>query len=70
ALLHLHRHEPVDSEMLRRGAAYLVRSYDLPQEGHAALWIYKCLCIMDDIVRASILAALILYEDTCGPLPA
>lgn len=69
ALLHLHRHEPLDTEMLRRGAAYLMKSYELPQEGHAALWIYKCLCIMDDIVRASILAALILYEDTCGSLP-
>jgi len=66
ALLHFSRYEPVDREVLRRGAVYLADHYHGDQNDYAELWIGKCLYAPYDIVRSAILAALILYENTFG----
>jgi halimadienyl-diphosphate synthase len=69
ALLHYHRHDPVDPDVLHRGAAYLMSTYPAEDSSYPALWIEKCLYIPHDIVRAAILAALILYVETFGRSP-
>ena len=69
ALLHYHRHEPVDPDVLHRGAAYLMSTFPAEDSSYPALWIEKCLYIPHDIVRAAILAALILYVETFGRSP-
>jgi halimadienyl-diphosphate synthase len=65
ALLHYHRLHPLDLEPLKRSAAYLARAYE-EQEKYPALWIDKCLYAPYNIIRASILSALILYQDRVG----
>lgn len=69
ALLHYHRCEPVRVEVLHRAAAYLLQSYPTLDSDHPELWIGKCLYIPYDLVRCTILAALILYEDMFGRSP-
>jgi halimadienyl-diphosphate synthase len=64
ALLHYHRYEPVDVEVLHRGADYLARTYKSADSTYPALWIDKSLYVPYDVVRAAVLAALIMYEET------
>jgi halimadienyl-diphosphate synthase len=69
ALLHYHRQvKAVDTEFLKRGAAYLYRMMDSGQD-YPALWIAKTLYAPESIVRSAIIAAAILYEDTFGQRP-
>jgi halimadienyl-diphosphate synthase len=69
ALLHYHRHiAPIKADVLRRGAAYLYRAWET-ETTYPELWIAKTLFTPDDIIRASILAALAAYEQTFGCLP-
>jgi hypothetical protein len=60
-LLHYHRLRPFDPEPIHRGAAYLASAYEAKRQ-YPALWIDKCLYAPHNIIRSSILAALILYE--------
>lgn len=66
ALLHYNRYEPVDPDILHRGAAYLERMYRGADSSYPELWIGKCLYVPHDVVRSAILAALILYGETRG----
>lgn len=60
----------LDDDILRRGAAYLYREAINGDDGYhyPPLWLGKPLYVPRDIVRSSILAALILYEKTFGSL--
>lgn len=69
ALLYYHRYEPIDPDVLHRGAAYLLRTYQGANSTYPALWIDKCLYVPYDIVRSAVLAALILYDETFGHSP-
>jgi halimadienyl-diphosphate synthase len=69
ALLHCHRLEPIDPDVLHRGAGYLVRTYQMDDSTHPEFWIAKCLFAPYDVVRSAILAALILYSETFGRSP-
>jgi halimadienyl-diphosphate synthase len=62
ALLHYHQHEPVDKDILQRGADYLLKTYQGKDSVYPALWIDKSLYVPHDVVRAAILAALIQYD--------
>jgi halimadienyl-diphosphate synthase len=64
ALLHYHRYQPVSEDILRRGAEYLTRTYKGAGSTYPALWIDKSLYVPHDVVRAAILAALMLFEET------
>jgi halimadienyl-diphosphate synthase len=67
ALLHYHRRERfADVSILQRAAEYLVSQVDNPMESLPPLYIGKVLYAPREIVRATILAALILYEETFG----
>ncbi len=68
ALLHYHRYKPLDPEVLWRGATYLAHAHE-SNAPYPELWIGKCLFTPYAIVRAAILSALMLYEDTVGRLP-
>ncbi len=69
ALLHYHRYiAPINTDVLRRGAAYLYRAWET-ETAYPELWIAKTLFTPDDIIRAAILAALALYVQTFGRLP-
>jgi len=63
-LLHYNRYEPVDPNVLHRGAAYLARAYQGSDSIYPEFWIAKCLFLPCDVVRSAILAALILYGET------
>jgi halimadienyl-diphosphate synthase len=65
ALLHYHRLYPLDLDPLQRSATYLARAYEEDTQ-YPALWIDKCLYAPRSIIHSSILAALILYEETLG----
>jgi halimadienyl-diphosphate synthase len=69
ALLHYHRHEPLDPQVMHRAAAYLARTHRGPASTYPPLWIAKSLFAPHDIIRAAVLAALILYKDTFGRSP-
>jgi halimadienyl-diphosphate synthase len=69
ALLHYHQRDPIDTEILQRGAAYLLQTYQAANPTYPALWIDKCLYVPHDVVHASVLAALLLYEESFGRLP-
>jgi halimadienyl-diphosphate synthase len=69
ALLHYSRYEPVDPDILRRGMAYLLKAPYEPASTYPELWLAKSIYAPYDIVRAAILATLILYEETFGRLP-
>ncbi len=66
ALLHCHRVEPIDPDVLHRGADYLARTYHADDSTHPEFWIAKCLFTPYAVVRSAILAALILYGETFG----
>jgi halimadienyl-diphosphate synthase len=71
ALLHCREHFPIDNDLLRQGASYLCREtsdgiddvYPPPP-----LWIGKTLFAPYDVIRASTLATLILFEKVVGSL--
>jgi len=70
ALLHYHRRvKAVDEEVLKRGAVYLYHC--MAQKGltHPELWIAKSLYAPKNIVKAAILAATNLYQETLGHVP-
>ncbi|MCP4539970.1 MAG: hypothetical protein GY832_22750 [Chloroflexi bacterium] len=69
ALLYATRLFSIDRDLLRRSVAYLYHEtggqfadYDYPP-----LWLGKLLYVPHDIVQASVLSALMLYEKTFGP---
>jgi len=64
ALLHYHRYQPVDPDVLHRGAEYLARTYEGAGATYPPLWIDKSLYVPHDVVRAAVLAALMCYEET------
>jgi hypothetical protein len=64
ALLHYHRYQPVNEDILRKGAEYLARTYKGKGSTYPALWIDKSLYVPHDVVRAAVLGALMLYEET------
>lgn len=66
ALLFYHRRQPIATEVLHRGAAFLAQTHRGPASTYPPLWIVKCLYAPYDIIRSAILAALILYQDTMG----
>jgi halimadienyl-diphosphate synthase len=66
ALLHYYQRHPFDPDVLHRGAAYLEYAYRTPITQQPELWVGKCLYIPYDVVRAAILAALLLYQNTFG----
>ncbi len=68
-LLHFHRRSDlVDPDVLKRGAAYLWQSVE-SDPSYPDLWVAKSLFAPEGIIRAAILAAKILYEDTLGRPP-
>lgn len=69
ALLHYHQYEPLDQEVLHRGAEYLARTYRRDDTSYPEFWIGKDLFVPYDVVRSAILAALILYEEVFGCSP-
>jgi halimadienyl-diphosphate synthase len=70
ALLHTSRRFPIDKSVLKRGAAFLYRETMHKQDNYRypPLWLGKPLYVPYDVVRATVLAALILYENTFGSL--
>jgi hypothetical protein len=69
ALIHYHRKfDMVDADVLKRGAAYLWRSYE-EELRYPDLWIAKSLFAPEGVVKAAILAAMILFKDTFGRIP-
>ncbi len=67
ALLHWHHSQGLaNTEGLRRAAQYLQQMYSESDESYPGLYICKVLYAPYAIVRAAILAALILYEETFG----
>jgi len=67
ALLHYHRQRRLTNvKPLHRAAEYLACHVDDPVEKVPPLYIGKGLYVPYDIVRATILSALILYEETFG----
>jgi halimadienyl-diphosphate synthase len=69
ALLHFHRHSQVDRRALERGARFLQWAYLESAVPWPELWIGKDLFIPEDVVQATVLSAMILYEETFGWLP-
>ena len=63
ALLHYHRKNPIDKDILHRGANYIYIHQNIISN-YPALWIDKCLYIPHNVVRSAVLAAIILYEQT------
>jgi hypothetical protein len=69
ALLHYHRRfGMVDAEVLTRGAAYLWQAAE-DDGAYPDLWIAKSLFAPEGVVRAAILAAMLLYVETFGRPP-
>ena len=67
ALLHYHRRECLtDVSPVHRAAEYLADHVDDAMGNLPPLYIGKVLYALYEIVRATILAALILYEETFG----
>lgn len=66
ALLNYHKYQEIDPDILHRGADYLARTHQGPTSLYPELWIGKDLFAPYDIVRAAILAALMLYQETLG----
>ena len=69
ALLHYSRRHSLDRDVLHRGAAYLARFHTGPGAMYPEFWIGKDLFVPYDVVRAGVLAALLLYEGTVGRAP-
>ncbi|MCD4739526.1 MAG: hypothetical protein K8R89_09765 [Anaerolineae bacterium] len=64
ALLHYHQIEPIDPDVLHRGATYLMRTYRTDKFNYPSLWIAKPLYTPYDIIKSAALSALILYNKT------
>ena len=69
ALLHYHRHYPVDLDVLHRAAAYLTYMHGGADSVYPELWLAKSVYAPYDIIRAAVLAALLLYHETLGRAP-
>jgi hypothetical protein len=72
ALLRYHRkYGTVDKRVLQRGGLFLLQS-DLGRSGELFpdLWIAKSLFAPQDVIRAAMIAALHLYQETFGTIPA
>ena len=70
ALLHYYRCcHMTQRDVLQRAAAYLAAHVNDPVEKYPPLYIGKVLYAPYDVIRATILSALILYEDTFGRAP-
>jgi hypothetical protein len=71
ALLHFHRKfGSVDTAVLTKGASYLYRRGMVETDGdYPDLWIAKSLFAPKDVIRAAVLAAILLYEGTFGGIP-
>lgn len=68
-LFHYHRaFNLVDAEVLRRGAAYLWRASEA-SDSYPDLWIAKSLFAPEGIIRAAVLSAKLLFEETFGHAP-
>jgi halimadienyl-diphosphate synthase len=65
ALLHYHRRRPeaVSQGVLEKAAEYLYQNYAGSNTCFPELYIGKCLFTPRDVVRATVLAAMILYEE-------
>ncbi len=70
-LFQYYRHRPfeVDRDVLDRGARYLYRSYRADNRSYPELYIGKCLFAPQEVVHATVLAAMILYEENVGHSP-
>jgi halimadienyl-diphosphate synthase len=70
ALLYSIRLFSIDRDLLQRGVAYLYRETggQFADHQYPPLWIGKPLYVPHDIVHASVLSALVLYEKTFGPI--
>ena len=67
ALLHYHRQvKAINVETLRRAGDYLRPMIHDARYQYPELWIAKTLYTPESIVRAAILAAAVLYEETLG----
>ena len=73
ALLHSSRRFPISKDLIRRGAVFLYR--EITEETNQSenyhyppLWLGKPLYVPRDIVQASVLSTLMLYEETFGSL--
>jgi halimadienyl-diphosphate synthase len=70
ALLQYHQQvKKVETEILQRGILYLLRDMQTKSPSYPEMWISKTLSSSEDIIKAAILAALNLYQDTFGNLP-
>jgi len=70
--LYYYRHKPdglENPDIIHRGATHLALKHEASDWTYPELWLAKSLYAPHDIVRAAILAALILYEDTFGRSP-
>jgi halimadienyl-diphosphate synthase len=73
ALLHSSRRFPINKDLFKQGADFLYREVAettnrLEDYHYPPLWLGKPLYVPRDIVQASVLSALILYEETFGSL--
>jgi halimadienyl-diphosphate synthase len=62
-LLHYNRHSPVDRTVLQNGARFLYRNYAGRETRWPELYIGKCLFAPVDVLHATVLAAMMLYEE-------
>jgi halimadienyl-diphosphate synthase len=71
ALLRYHRRvKPVAREILDNGVSSLSPSVEETSRDYPDLWIAKSLFAPGSVIRAAILAAINLYQDTFGRIPA
>lgn len=68
ALLYCHRYFSIgiSRKVLHRGACFLYRESEMGNARYPELYIAKCLFVPQDVVRATILAAMMLYEESFG----
>jgi halimadienyl-diphosphate synthase len=69
SLLHYNRYEPIQPDILHRGAAYLARKHEGPASTYPELWLGKDLYVPKDVVRSAVLGALLTYHETFGRYP-
>jgi halimadienyl-diphosphate synthase len=69
ALLHWGKHFPIDKDLLQRGVSFLHHEVDSKHKidcCYPPLWLGKPLYVPSNVVQASVLSALMLYEETFG----
>jgi halimadienyl-diphosphate synthase len=71
ALLHSNRRFPINKDLLKRGVEFLCHEVADKRNSHhyPPLWLGKPLYVPRDVVRATVLAALLLYEKTFDSIP-